>query len=188
MPNDDWLTRAREQWTWRGSRLESDGTGPKRPDFAIEPGPGQESVWDYPRPPALVRDTREVLVRYRDVEIARSRATIRVLETSHPPTFYIPRADVRGDQLARAAGQSFCEWKGACSYYDVAGLARAGWSYEAPFPEAEIIRGHLAFYATELECFVDGERVRPQAGGFYAGWITSELVGPFKGDPGTSNW
>ena len=124
MPNDDWLTRAREHWAWRGSRLQSDGSGSKRPDFALEPVPGQESVWDYPRPPALVGDAREVLVRRGGVEIARSRATVRVLETSHPPTFYIPRADVRADQLVRAAGQSFCEWKGPCSYYDVAGIHR----------------------------------------------------------------
>ncbi len=173
----DWLTRAREQWVHRGA---------KRPDFAAPPGPGQESVWDYPRPPALVPDAREVVVRHGDLEIARSTRTVRLLETSHPPTFYIPRADVTA--LTRSGGGSFCEWKGPCTYYDVAGIARAAWSYDEPFPEAEAIRGCVAFYATELACFVAGERVRPQPGGFYGGWITNQLVGPFKGDPGTSGW
>lgn len=177
---DEWLKRAREGWTWRG-------TG--RPQFAIAPGPGQESVWDYPRPPAIVDDPREVVVQYRGAEIARSRMTKRLLETSHPPTFYVPRRDVRVEHLARVAGGgSFCEWKGPCTYYDVAGVARAAWSYEQPFPESDALREHVAFYAHELECFVAGERARPQAGGFYGGWITSELVGPFKGDPGTSGW
>lgn len=176
---DDWLRRARESWIWRGTT---------RPPFAIPPGPGQESVWDYPRPPAIVEDAREVVVRYRGIEIARSVATKRLLETSHPPTFYVPRSDVRVAELSPAAGGSFCEWKGPCTYYDVAGLARAAWSYEQPFPESDALRAHVAFYAHELECFVGGERVRPQEGGFYGGWITSELVGPFKGDPGTSGW
>ena len=179
MPSDDWLTRAREGWEFRGA---------KRPPFAEPPDPGQESVWDYPRPPIIVADPREVIVRHRGVEIAHSRATLRLLETSHPPTFYIPRGDVRVDQLVQVAGASFCEWKGPCSYYDVAGIARAAWSYDAPFPEAEVIRECVAFYAHELECFVAGERVRPQSGPFYGGWITSELVGPFKGEPGTSGW
>ena len=175
---NDWLTRARESWEWRGG---------KRPAFAISPGPGQESVWDYPRPPIIVPDSRDVIIRKNGVEIARSTATLRLLETSHPPTFYLPRADVRAE-LVRAGGGSLCEWKGPCTYYDIAGLARIAWSYEAPFPEAEVLRDRVAFYATELDCFVGGERVRPQAGGFYGGWITSELAGPFKGDPGTSGW
>ena len=179
MATDDWLARARDSWTWRGEQ---------RPAFAVAPGPGQESVWDFPRPPAIVADAREVIVRRGGLEIARSRSTQRLLETSHPPTFYIPRADVRFEHLVRLGGGSLCEWKGPCTYYDVAGVSRAAWSYEAPFPEAESIREHIAFYAHELECTVAGERVRPQSGGFYGGWITSELVGPFKGDPGTSGW
>ncbi len=179
MPSDDWLTRAREGWTWRGGA---------RPPFAIAPGPGQESVWDYPRPPVIVADAREVVVHRNGIEIARSSETFRLLETSHPPTFYIPHADVRDDQLVTVGGGSFCEWKGPCTYYNVAGVERAAWSYDTPFPEAEIIRGCVAFYAHDLECSVGGEPVRPQAGGFYGGWITRELVGPFKGDPGTSGW
>jgi uncharacterized protein (DUF427 family) len=148
-------------------------------------------VWDYPRPPLLVADPREVIVRSGSVELARTRAALRVLETSHPPTFYLPRADVAMRYLTPAGGGSFCEWKGACSYFDVDGeqhLPRAAWSYERPFDSASVLAGHLAFYAHHLECFVGGERVTPQPGGFYGGWITPELVGPFKGEPGTSGW
>ncbi len=145
-------------------------------------------MWDYPRPPVIVADPREVIVRCHGAPIAHSTRMRRLLETSHPPTFYIPRADVHAEHLATVGGGSFCEWKGPCTYYDVAGTPRAAWSYDTPFPEAEIIRGCVAFYAHELECLVAGERARPQAGGFYGGWITSELVGPFKGNPATSGW
>lgn len=186
MPDTDdelpvWAKAGRTGWTW---------TGAARPAFAVVPGPGQESVWDYPRPPLLVPDAREVIVRHGAIEIARTRAAVRLLETSHPPTFYVPRADVDAAALVRARGGSLCEWKGACSYHDVvtaAGrLERAAWSYDRPFGEAAMIAGHVAFYADRLACFVGGERARPQAGGFYGGWITAELVGPFKGDPETT--
>lgn len=188
MPTDSdhppaWLHQARAGWQWRGAA---------RPPFALAPGPGQESVWDYPRPPLLVADPREVHVRLGGIEIARTQAAVRVLETSHPPTFYVPRADVDMSALRAAGRGTFCEWKGDCSYYDVARgalhLARAAWSYETPFAEARAIAGHLGFYAHDLECWVGAERARPQLGGFYGGWITSELVGPFKGSPGTTGW
>lgn len=172
-------------------------TGQQRPPFAIAPGPGQESVWDYPRPPLLVADAREIIVRLPDSagssaggggELARTRSALRILETSHPPTFYLPRADVDMTQLRRVSGGgSRCEWKGEATYFDVAigasFLPCAAWSYERPFADARALAGHLAFYAHHLACFVGGERVTPQRGGFYGGWITSELVGPFKGDP-----
>jgi uncharacterized protein (DUF427 family) len=178
-----WARAGRTGWTW---------TGRSRPAFAIAPGPGQESVWDYPRPPQLVADGRAVSVRAGAVELARTPSTIRLLETSHPPTFYIPRCDVDMARLIRAPGGSLCEWKGACTYYDVVidgeRLERAAWSYEAPFADALAIAGHLAFYADRLECRVGGERARPQPGGYYGGWLTSELVGPFKGEPGTRGW
>jgi uncharacterized protein (DUF427 family) len=178
-----WARAARTGWTW---------TGHHRPPFAIVPGPGQESVWDYPRPPRLVADGREVVVQRGDVIIARTTAAIRLLETSHPPTFYLPRADVALEYLERRLDPSLCEWKGACTYYDVVvddrRLGRAAWSYERPFCDAASIAGYIAFYADPLVCFVGGERVRPQAGGFYGGWITSELVGPFKGDEATRGW
>jgi uncharacterized protein (DUF427 family) len=179
-----WVLQARAGWKWRGAR---------RPPFAVEPRPGEESVWDYPRPPLLVRDTRHVVVRLGSIVVAESRSGLRLLETSHPPTWYVPRVDVASPSLARASGGSFCEWKGQASYFDVVGaggrVSGAAWSYEAPIDEAfAALAGAVAFYATELECLVDGERVRPQPGGFYGGWITKELVGPFKGEPGTSEW
>jgi uncharacterized protein (DUF427 family) len=178
-----WVTQAREGWTWRG-------TG--RPDFATAPGPGQESVWDYPRPPLLVKDAREVVVRLGEIELARTRTAIRVLETSHPPTFYLPRGDVDWSHLVPAGGGSFCEWKGACQYLDVVvgstTLPRTAWSYQRPFPEAASLAGHVAFYAHQLTCLVAGARAEPQPGGFYGGWVTPELVGPFKGAPGSAGW
>jgi len=166
----------------------SQWNGSARPDFAIAPGPAQESVWDYPRPPRLARDAREVIVRAGEIFVARTRAAVRVLETSHPPTFYLPRADVEMAHLARATGGSHCEWKGNAVYFDVAGNARAGWSYEQPLPGFEDLTGHIAFYCDRLVCTVNGVRAVPQAGGFYGGWITPELVGPFKGGADSRNW
>lgn len=127
-----------------------------------------------------------------DLHLAASRRAIRVLETASPPTFYLPRADVRMELLERVPGESVCEWKGRAEYYGVAARGRptrpAAWSYPDPFPEFESIAGHIAFYPALVDCRVNGERVRPQPGGFYGGWVTSELVGPFKGEPGTSAW
>lgn len=170
--------------------------GRRRPPFAAVPGPGQESVWDYPRPPRLQPDAREVVVRADDLEIARTRRAIRVLETASPPTFYLPAADVRAAHLEPAAGRSRCEWKGDAEYRSIrtpAGpLVAVAWSYPSPLPGFEAIRNHLAFYPDagggRLVCTVDGIRVRPQPGRFYGGWITPELVGPFKGEPGTEGW
>jgi uncharacterized protein (DUF427 family) len=166
--------------------------GRQRPPFAVVPGPGQESVWDYPRPPRLVVDERDVVVRRGAVVIATTHRAIRVLETASPPTFYLPRADVTPGLLESAAGSSWCEWKGQARYWSVVTpggrVDLVGWSYPAPSPGFAAIGEHVAFYASRLECFVAGERVRPQPGGFYGGWITGEIVGPFKGEPGTSGW
>lgn len=166
--------------------------GRHRPPFAVPPGPGQESVWDYPRPPRLVVDQREVVVRRDDVVVATTHRAIRVLETASPPTFYLPWADVTAGLLESTAGTSWCEWKGEARYWSLVTpdgqLERVGWSYPAPSPGFAAIREHVAFYASRLECFVAGERVRPQPGGFYGGWITAEIVGPFKGELGTSGW
>lgn len=167
-------------------------SGRARPSFAIAPRAGQESVWDYPRPPRLVADTREVIVRAGDVLVARTVRALRILETASPPTFYLPLDDVTPGVLVPAAGSSYCEWKGRARYWTVrAGertFERVGWSYPEPSPGFEAIARAVAFYASTLECLVDGERVRPQPGGFYGGWITSEIVGPFKGEPGTLGW
>ncbi|MEM7126876.1 MAG: DUF427 domain-containing protein [Chloroflexota bacterium] len=177
-----WLQQAQDAWSFRGQ---------KRPGFAIEPGPGQESVWDYPRPPAMVPDSRHVIVKAGDLLIADSTATIRICETASPPAFYIPPQDVKLDSLAAAPGSSFCEWKGPASYWQLASGGSnepIGWSYPNPLSGSEAVMGFFSFYPGRVECYVDGKRVRPQAGGFYGGWITDEIVGPFKGDPGTSGW
>lgn len=164
----------------------------RRPSFAIAPGPGQESVWDYPRPPRVAAEGREVIVRAGEVLVARTRRAVRILETASPPTFYLPLDDITPGVLVAAPGSSYCEWKGRARYWSVhAGdrtFEKVGWSYPDPLPGFEAIARSVAFYASPLECFVDDERVRPQAGGFYGGWITGEVVGPFKGEPGTLGW
>lgn len=158
----------------------------------IPPGPGQESVWDYPRPPAVERDDRLVEVRFGGVTIASTTGALRVLETSHPPGYYLPPDDI-ADVLVPAPGSSFCEWKGMAAYWSVAidglGSDRAAWSYPDPSPDYRALAGYVSFYPGRVDgCFVDGEQVRPQAGEFYGGWILDEVVGPFKGDPGTGGW
>jgi uncharacterized protein (DUF427 family) len=156
-------------------------------------GPGQESVWDYPRPAIAAPTTRHLLIRHRGVTIADTRAGVRTLETSHPPTYYFPPEDVAMALLRSTAQRSLCEWKGQARYYDieVAGerIPGAAWSYPAPTPAFASIRDHLAFYPQFFdECRVDGEVVTAQPGGFYGGWITSDLAGPFKGVPGSRFW
>ena len=165
--------------------------GRSRPDFAVEAGPGQESVWVYPRPPKPVPDRRRVEVFSAGQRIASSTGCCRVLETASPPTFYIPPADIDWRHLSAAAGRSVCEWKGAASYWGLSAqpqLGAVGWSYPQPAPAFEIIKDYVSFYPACLACFVDGERVRPQPGRFYGGWVTAEIVGPFKGEPGTGRW
>ncbi len=179
----DRLKAAREQWHWRGQ---------VRPPFAVTPGPGQVSVWDFPRPPRLAADSREVVVRWGDVEVARTRRAVCVQETGHPPSFYLPWNDVARHLLHAAPGASVCEWKGPARYWTLVDgdrrLPHIAWSYPHPLAGAEALATCVAFYATGLECFVDGAAVLPQAGGFYGGWITPELVGPFKGEPGSAGW
>ncbi len=179
----EWARRGRSHWR---------NTGARRPDFALPTAPGQESVWDYPRPPRVEPDAREVVVRLGGNVLARTRAAVRVLETASPPTFYIPRVDIDSACLVPVDGLSRCEWKGTARYFDVRSgdhvARRAAWAVPEPFPEFAAIRDHVAFYPAPLECFVDGERVRPQPGRFYAGWVTDEVIGPFKGEPGSESW
>lgn len=160
----------------------------------IEPAPGQESVWDYPRPPAVVATDAHIRVIHRGHVVADTRRARRVLETSQPPAFYLPPDDVDLSVMVMSTRRSMCEWKGVASYWSI-GLgdgevvADAAWSYEHPVPAYAAITGHLAFYAQALdECWVDGERVVPNPGMFYGGWITSKVVGPFKGAAGTLHW
>ena len=176
------LERARAQWRYVGN---------ERPPFAVAPRPGQESVWDYPRPPRLAPDAREVVVRAGAVELARSSRTLRLLETANPPTFYVPAADVRTELLVPDEGGSLCEWKGRARYWSAelpGGRQVVAWSYPEPLPPYESLAGHFGFYAQRLACSVDGVPVRAQPGGFYGGWITPELAGPFKGEPGSHGW
>jgi len=147
-----------------------------------------ERVCDYPRPPALVASDQHVLVRALGELLAETRRSLRVLETFHPPTYYLPPEAVRTELLRPAAGRSFCEWKGVASYCDVLVgercLARALWCYDDPTPAFSALAGWYAVYPALMDgCWLDGEAVRPQPGGFYGGWITSAVEGPFKGDP-----
>lgn len=163
---------------------------PVTPDPVL---PGQESVWRYPRPAIAERTRRRVRITHRGVTVADSGAVVRTLETSHPPSYYLPPADVLMAVLRPSARRSFCEWKGEAVYYDlqIAGetLRDIAWSYPAPTAPFAMLRDHLAFYAAPLDaCQVDCERVVPQPGGFYGGWITADLAGPFKGVPGSRLW
>jgi len=158
----------------------------------IEPGPGQESVWDYPRPPALEANRRHLRVELAGTVVAETRRGWRVCETSQPPAYYFPPDDVRLDLLEGSHHHTFCEWKGQASYRTVrvgdAVATDAAWLYERPVERFEAIRDHLAFYPQRLDCFVDGEPVSGNEGTFYGGWISSFVVGPFKGGSGTATW
>lgn len=183
MDDADSLNLARAQWRWRGKG---------RPPFADEPQNGQVSVWDFPRPPELVRDEREIAVYWGNTLVARTRGAWAVRETAHPPTFYLPISDVQGSLLRTAGRGSFCEWKGPAQYWDLVEgerrLTQVAWSYPQPLAGAEPLSECIAFYAHHLHCTVDGAMVVPQPGGFYGGWITPDLSGPFKGEPHTSGW
>ncbi|MBC7441860.1 MAG: DUF427 domain-containing protein [Ramlibacter sp.] len=157
------------------------------------PGPGQESVWDYPRPPRVEPSTDRVVVRFGGDVIVDTDDVIRVLETSHPPVYYLPRAAFPPGSLEPAAGNSWCEYKGRASYLSVVAPGRreesAAWTYPAPAKGYEALVDRIALYPGRMEeCTVNGERVQPQPGDFYGGWITSRVVGPFKGEPGTLGW
>ena len=158
-----------------------------------EPGPGQESVWDYPRPPRLDKSDKKVKVIFNGETIAETVNAKRVLETSHPPVYYIPPGDVNMKYLEREQGSSYCEWKGQAHYYSVSvgdrTSKKAAWSYASPNRRFQDIKDHIAFYPHKMDaCFVDEEEVRAQEGSFYGGWITDDIVGPFKGGPGTMGW
>lgn len=163
------------------------------------PRPGQESAWDYPRPPALDLTSEHVVVRLGRTVVADTRRAVRVLETSHPPVYYVPRADVTSTAVVAAPGaSSWCEFKGSASYLDVRGVdddgravlaPRSAWTYSTPSPGYEAIAGYVAFYPGRMTlCTVDDEEVEAQQGDFYGGWRTSRVVGPFKGGAGTTGW
>jgi uncharacterized protein (DUF427 family) len=154
---------------------------------------GQESVWDYPRPPRIEPVDRRVTIDLGGHRILDTTDVVRVLETSHPPVYYLPISAFIDGALVPARGSSFCEFKGYARYFDVGGGERtaqgAGWNYPTPSHGYELLADRVAVYAGKMDsCTVDGEEVIPQPGGFYGGWVTSDIVGPFKGDPGTRGW
>lgn len=165
----------------------------------IEPGPGQESVWDYPRPPRMEDVDKKVKVVFGGVTIAYTSRAKRVLETSHPPVYYVPPEDIRMEYLSESGRTSYCEWKGRARYFDIhvddeiTGEKKsedaAAWFYPEPTHSFVELKNHVAFYPSRMDnCWVGGEKVEAQAGDFYGGWVTSEIVGPFKGSPGTWGW
>lgn len=152
-----------------------------------------ESVWDYPRPPRVEPVSQRLRVVFNDVVIADTTRAYRVLETSHPPAYYIPQADIRMDLLTPTQQRTFCEFKGSASYWTITvgdrSSTNAAWMYARPATGYEAIANHLAFYAGRVDaCFVGDEQVQAQAGDFYGGWITANITGPFKGGPGTRGW
>ena len=156
-------------------------------------GPGQQSVWSYPRPAIAQSCAAHVMIEHDGQVIADTHASVRTLETSHPPTYYIPPDSIAAGVLRRAEGYSFCEWKGSAVYWDArigaTVMHRVGWSYPDPTRAFVSLRDHVAFYASPFDrCSVDGATVVPQPGDFYGGWITPDLAGPFKGVPGSMGW
>jgi uncharacterized protein (DUF427 family) len=157
-------------------------------------GPGQESVWDYPRPPRCEKTSAHIEIEFGGVRIASTDQAYRILETSHPPTYYLPMDAFRpGTLILNRRNQSWCEWKGAADYWTVVSPTRrapdVAWSYPDPTPDYRAIANHVAVYAHAMDrCTVNGEVVTPQPGNFYGGWVTSTIIGPFKGEPGTMGW
>ena len=159
----------------------------------VKPGPGQESVWDYPRPPRLEKFDGHIRIIFNDQDIAESVRAFRILETSHPPTFYIPERDFRPGVLEKVPGTTCCEWKGSAHYYDIVvgekSAVKAAWGYATPNQRFASIKHHVSVYPGLMDsCFVNEEKVQAQEGDFYGGWITSMIVGPFKGGKGTGGW
>jgi uncharacterized protein (DUF427 family) len=159
----------------------------------IEPGPGQESVWDYPRPPRVERVPERIRVVVDGTEVANSLSALRVLETAGPPVYYMPPSDIRMDLLTPTGHSTHCEWKGDASYYSLhvgnRDISNVSWTYHQPLVGYESIRDYLAFYAGRVdEAWVGDEQATPQPGHFYGGWVTSKIVGPFKGEAGTAGW
>jgi uncharacterized protein (DUF427 family) len=175
-----------EKQYWRNLQRE-------RPTYIVTPGPDQESVWDYPRPPATQPIATRLQVWFAGVALADTTHGLRVIETSSPPVYYIPQEDVRTDFLTPMVHTTLCEWKGLATYWNVSIRGRrqeaVGWSYDNPEPEYHRLKRHFAFYAGLVDsCLVGQAQVQPQPGDYYGGWVTANIVGPFKGAPGTQRW
>ena len=173
------ILRARSHWRY---------TGTTRPPFAVTPQPGQESVWDYPRPPLLENVSHQLSIRIGDQIVAQTTHGKRVLETAGAPTYYFPPQDVAMDLLQFGAASSVCEWKGLAQPFNVKNIANAGWRYIEMFPEFTDIYQWLSFYPSKIDCFIDDELVEPQPGGYYGGWVSRNIVGPIKGGPDSHGW
>jgi uncharacterized protein (DUF427 family) len=160
----------------------------------LRPLRAKESVWDYPRPPRVEPAGRRVRVEHAGEVVAESDRALRMLETASPPTIYIPAGDVRTELLAESRSpHTYCEWKGRAHYFDLEAAGErseaAAWHYPEPRDAYAELRGHIAFYAGRVDAaYLDDERVRPQGGSFYGGWVTDEIEGPYKGEPGTEGW
>lgn len=159
----------------------------------IEPKAGQESVWDYPRPPRVETSNRRIRVIFNGVTLIDSQHTYRILETSHPPTFYIPQDDAKMEYFTRTNRRTICEFKGGALYWTIQVgdkiAENAAWCYPDPTSDFAVIKDYVALYPGKMDaCYVDDEQVQAQKGDFYGGWITSEIVGPFKGGSGTWGW
>ncbi|MFP6836088.1 MAG: DUF427 domain-containing protein [Pseudomonadales bacterium] len=177
------VQRARGKWRYRGG---------ERPAFAEACSPGEESVWDFPRPPRLERVAELLLAGRGELVVATTRHGVRILETAGAPTYYFPREDVKASLLLDLDERSSCEWKGLATNFCLRGETHdtrmAGWRYDTTFPEFESIRGWFAFHPGVLTCFIGDEQVRPQPGGYYGGWVTKHLKGPIKGGSGSEVW
>lgn len=159
----------------------------------LPPGPGQESVWDYPRPPRCQDCQKHIYILFNGIIIADTHASKRLVETSHPPVYYIPPQDVHQEYLRQSSRGSWCEWKGQAGYYSIIVNDKqandAAWFYPNPAPAYNAIKDYVAFYPGLMDaCYIDDEKVEPQPGGFYGGWITKNIIGPFKGASGTWGW
>jgi uncharacterized protein (DUF427 family) len=170
-----------------------ENAAPMRHPKAIKPKQGQESVWDYPRPPKLEPVGETVRVIFNEKVLAQSTEALRILETSHPPTIYIPKKDIDLSMLEEASRNTYCEWKGRGSYYHLLNgdrvVQNAAWYYHNPRNAYKDLKNHIAFYPSKVDqCFIGDEEVEAQAGDFYGGWITSKIVGPYKGGDGTFGW
>lgn len=172
------LVAARKSWRYRGD---------SRPDFALTPDVHQESVWDYPRPPQLQSCKQLLEVRHQNNILASTQNGVRVLETAGAPTYYFPPGDVLVD-LIGDGGSSICEWKGRAQGLSITGIHNAAWRYVRMFPAYRDLYLWVSFYPAILDCYVDDELATPQPGGYYGGWVTANIVGPIKGEPGSQGW
>lgn len=179
LPETADVLAARGRWQYDGSA---------RPAFADAPGPEQVSVWDFPRPPVLLACNQRLTVFAGDACVADTRRGVRVLETAGAPTYYFPPPDVAADLLGYGEMSSVCEWKGVAQTLDAAGIGNAGWRYVRMFAAFVDLYEWPSFHPGRLRCYVDDERASPQPGGYYGGWVTADLAGPIKGEPGSEGW